>query len=307
MKMLVTSAYATNASSNFAADLAARSRLLRAESDQAGDLSGDARPGQRDVERQFGFRPTSCRSLRTPPILASPGANSTGVPTTTSLVWNIAPFAVSYDVYLGTSQANMTLVGNVPAQLVQSPPSTYSWTPPTSLQPGTTYFWKVVSRTNATALVPIDDRRPGSPGVHDGRHGRAAGRPHQPDAVERRRPASASSPTLGWAAGAAERVTTSRLARPIRRARWRAGCRASSYGPGVLPPNTTYYWRVTAVRRGGSTAGAGLVVHDGTGGGGSAADVVIYAADVTSGIHGDVEPKVSDPTAAAGHQTDEPR
>jgi hypothetical protein len=37
----------------------------------------------------------------------------------------------------------------VPAQLVNNPPATYSWTAPTTLQPGTTYYWRVVSRTNA--------------------------------------------------------------------------------------------------------------------------------------------------------------
>ena len=38
-------------------------------------------------------------------------------------MWNIAAWAVSYDVYLGTTQANMTLVGNVPAQMTLNPPT----------------------------------------------------------------------------------------------------------------------------------------------------------------------------------------
>jgi hypothetical protein len=40
-------------------------------------------------------------------------------------------------------------VANVPAQLVVNPPNTYSYTP-SGLQTGTTYYWKVVSLTNAT-------------------------------------------------------------------------------------------------------------------------------------------------------------
>ena len=85
------------------------------------------------------------------PIQVTPASEATGIATTTSLVWNIAPFAVSYDIYMGTSQATMTLAGNVPAQLVNNPPPTYSWTPARALQPGTRYLWKIVSRTNATS------------------------------------------------------------------------------------------------------------------------------------------------------------
>src|SRR5207237_7083313 len=39
-------------------------------------------------------------------------------------------------------------------QLVNDPPTTYGWTPATPLQSGTTYYWKVVSRTNATPIIP---------------------------------------------------------------------------------------------------------------------------------------------------------
>src|SRR5207237_7908183 len=88
------------------------------------------------------------------PVQASPVSGATTVATTAPLVWNIAPFAVSYDIYLGTSQSNMALAANVAAQMVNDPPHTYSWTPTTALQPGTTYYWKVVSRTNATPVNP---------------------------------------------------------------------------------------------------------------------------------------------------------
>ena len=84
--------------------------------------------------------------------LASPPSGSTGVATSTSLVWNTAAFATSYDVYLGTSTSNLTWVANVPAQLVNNPPTTYSWTPPSGLQGGTTYYWGVISRTFATGV-----------------------------------------------------------------------------------------------------------------------------------------------------------
>src|SRR5262249_30704963 len=91
--------------------------------------------------------------VTTPPnaaTLATPAAGAVGVSTTTALGWNIAAFAGSYDVYLGTSPASMTRVGNVPAVMTPSPPSTYSFTPSFALQAGTPYYWKVVSLTNAT-------------------------------------------------------------------------------------------------------------------------------------------------------------
>jgi hypothetical protein len=87
-----------------------------------------------------------------PPVLAAPATTSTGLTTTPTLSWQRAAFAVSYDVYLGTASSPLSRVANVPAQISNSPPASYSWRPGTALQGGTTYFWKVVSRTNATAV-----------------------------------------------------------------------------------------------------------------------------------------------------------
>src|SRR5262249_31762611 len=91
----------------------------------------------------------------TPPASATltvPASGATSVPTSVTFTWNRASYTTSYDIYLGTTSANMTKVANVPAQLVVNPPTTYSWS--TTLQPGTTYFWKVVSLTFATPVVP---------------------------------------------------------------------------------------------------------------------------------------------------------
>jgi hypothetical protein len=87
------------------------------------------------------------------PSLSAPAAGQTGVAPTTALIWNRAPFATSFDVYLGTSASSMTKVANVPAKLVNEPPSTYSFKPATALQPGTTYYWRVVSRTLANVTA----------------------------------------------------------------------------------------------------------------------------------------------------------
>jgi hypothetical protein len=65
------------------------------------------------------------------------------------LKWNAGPWAHKYDVFLGTSPAEMSMI----ADDVELGPSHYSsdhksWTV-TGLAEGTTYYWKVVGRTMA--------------------------------------------------------------------------------------------------------------------------------------------------------------
>jgi hypothetical protein len=151
MKTLVTSAFATNASSNYAAawqrdvdyfiPASTKPAVYNAVKNRVTTMWND-------TTAFTDFKPLPPDNV----TLASPSSGATAVSTTPTLVWNIATFATNYDVYLGTSQASMTRVGNIPAQLVNSPPSTYSWRSSASLQSGTTYFWKVVSRTNATPV-----------------------------------------------------------------------------------------------------------------------------------------------------------
>jgi hypothetical protein len=154
MKTLVTSSYATNASSNYAAAW---------QRDQDYFVSAAAKPAiygaiKTRVQAMWNDSAAFGPFQPQPPDAASPASpasGAAGVSTTTPLVWNRAAFAVSYDIYLGASASGMTLVGNVPAQLVNDPPATYSWTPSAALQAGTTYYWKVVSRTNATPVNPL--------------------------------------------------------------------------------------------------------------------------------------------------------
>jgi len=153
MKTLVTSTYASNASSNFGPNwqrdhdyfvsAATKPTIYQA-------IANRVQAMWNDTTGFAPFRPTPPNAA----ALASPSSGATAVSTTPTLVWNIAPWAVSYDVYLGTSQSNLTLVGNVPAVMTTSPPSTYSWTASSALLGGTTYYWKIVSRTNATPIDP---------------------------------------------------------------------------------------------------------------------------------------------------------
>jgi phosphatidylserine/phosphatidylglycerophosphate/cardiolipin synthase-like enzyme len=84
--------------------------------------------------------------------LAAPGSGAINVSTLPKLEWNRAAWAVAFDVYVGTTQSSMTKVARVNATLNENPPAKYSYTLTQALQPSTTYFWKVVSRTFATDL-----------------------------------------------------------------------------------------------------------------------------------------------------------
>lgn len=149
MKMLVTSRYATNGSSNFAAN-------WQRDNDYFVSASGKPTVYQAMVSRfNTMWNDTAGFTNFVPgppdaPALSTPVSGATSVSQTPRLTWNAAAFATSYDVYLGTSSGSLSFVGNVPAQLVNNPPSTYSWTATSSLAGATTYFWKVVARTNAT-------------------------------------------------------------------------------------------------------------------------------------------------------------
>jgi len=150
MKTLITSNYATNASSNYGPNWqrdhdyfvprATKTAIYNAFVNHFNWMWGNSN-----------YAPL----VVTPPQAAtavSPSSGATNVSTSAQLVWNRAAYAVSYDVYLGTSPSAMSVVANVPAQMVVNPPNTYSYT--ASLQGGTTYYWKIVSKTNATAKNP---------------------------------------------------------------------------------------------------------------------------------------------------------
>jgi hypothetical protein len=154
MKTLVTSRYATNASSNYAAawqrdhnyfvPAATKPAAYNAIRSQVEAMWNNRDPVAGFVP--FKPQPPDAANLKSPP------SGSTGA-TSTSLVWNTAAFATSYDVYLGTSVSDMKPVANVAAKLENNPPTEYYWTPPAGLlQAGTTYYWGVISRTFATGV-----------------------------------------------------------------------------------------------------------------------------------------------------------
>jgi hypothetical protein len=87
-----------------------------------------------------------------------PASGATGVPTTgMRLEWEGGPWAHIYDVYLGTSSNPSLWLANQSLG-----PSEYAGhrkgvTLTTTLQPGTTYYWRIVGKTmaNRTASSPV--------------------------------------------------------------------------------------------------------------------------------------------------------
>ncbi len=159
MKTLITSNYATNASSNFGPNwqrdhdyfvsAATKPAIYQAFVNNFNEMWNDT--------TNYGplvTTPPRAVDLTAAGTVPSPG--QVNVASTPTLTWNRAAWATSYDVYLGTSSSNMALVANVPAQLVVNPPNTYSWTPSSPLNAGTTYVWKIVSRTLANMTATSD-------------------------------------------------------------------------------------------------------------------------------------------------------
>jgi regulation of enolase protein 1 (concanavalin A-like superfamily) len=159
LKTLITSNYATNGSSNWAplwqrdhnyfVSKATKPAIYQAFVANFNEMWSDT--------TNYGplvTTPPQAVNLSSAGTVPSPGQS--GVGTTPTFTWNRAPWATSYDIYLGTSGGNMALVANVPAQLVMNPPNTYSWTPASPLSAGTAYNWKIVSRTFANMTATSD-------------------------------------------------------------------------------------------------------------------------------------------------------
>jgi regulation of enolase protein 1 (concanavalin A-like superfamily) len=152
MKLLITSSMATIASSNYAQAWQRDHDYFMPVSDKPGIYTAiqDKFDEMWNDPAAFGtFHPTGPDA----PSLASP-ANGGTATTTPTLVWTRPNFATNFDVMLGTSPNALSRVGNVAAQMVNNPPDTYSWTAATPLACSTTYYWRIVSRTNATPRDP---------------------------------------------------------------------------------------------------------------------------------------------------------
>jgi phosphatidylserine/phosphatidylglycerophosphate/cardiolipin synthase-like enzyme len=153
MKTLITSRSALLASSNYTKNwqrdhnyyitAAAKPALYMSMKDEFERMWNDTA----NYEDFYPLKPRTA-------TLVAPATGAVDVSTLPKLEWKQTPWAVTFDVYLGTSSSNMTKVARVNAVLNENPPAKYSYTVTDALQPSTKYFWKVVSRTFATDLDP---------------------------------------------------------------------------------------------------------------------------------------------------------
>ncbi|MDK9699971.1 MAG: fibronectin type III domain-containing protein [bacterium] len=84
----------------------------------------------------------------TPPTLVSPTNNATFVPVTTTVSWATGSFTNNVDVYLSTSQSDVTTMQS--GAIVSAANTSTTFDPPSDLLAGSTYYWRVVARNTAT-------------------------------------------------------------------------------------------------------------------------------------------------------------
>ena len=90
------------------------------------------------------------------PIYSEPANGATGVSTKPTIAFNAGPYAHLYDVYVGTTPNPPLIAVNVPLGPTENGVSP-RWELP-ALAPGTTYYWRVVSRTMANLTATSDIR-----------------------------------------------------------------------------------------------------------------------------------------------------
>lgn len=153
MKTLITSRSALLASSNYTKNWQRDHNYFIPAATKPtlyGQMKNEFNRMWNDTVNYTNFKPLPPQ----PVTLVAPASGAANVSTSPTLTWNRAPWAVAFDVYLGTNPSSMTAIGRVGAVLNEDPPQTYSYTVNQTLQPNTTYYWKVVSRTFATDIDP---------------------------------------------------------------------------------------------------------------------------------------------------------
>jgi len=90
------------------------------------------------------------------PVSESPSNSGSVTTSTAKLTWYPGPWGVLYDVYFGTSSTPPLVASSLNLGPATSSTDFKTWTTP-ALTAGTTYFWQIVSRTNAglTATGPV--------------------------------------------------------------------------------------------------------------------------------------------------------
>jgi regulation of enolase protein 1 (concanavalin A-like superfamily) len=91
-----------------------------------------------------------------PPVYVSPANTAQGQPQTITLKWNAGFWAHKYDIYFGTTPTPPLVAADVELGPSETPTDYITYSVPGTLASGTTYYWKVVSKTmaNRTANGP---------------------------------------------------------------------------------------------------------------------------------------------------------
>ena len=85
----------------------------------------------------------------TVPVYVSPANAAQGLGLSVTLKWHAGPWAHLYDIYFGTDPTNLQLLATNKALGPSETPTDYATFPVSGLVGGTTYYWKVVSKTMA--------------------------------------------------------------------------------------------------------------------------------------------------------------
>jgi phosphatidylserine/phosphatidylglycerophosphate/cardiolipin synthase-like enzyme/regulation of enolase protein 1 (concanavalin A-like superfamily) len=84
-----------------------------------------------------------------PPVYVSPANAAQGQALSVTLKWHAGPWAHLYDIYLGTDPTNLALIAANQKLGPSETPTDYATFPVSGLVGGTTYYWRVVSKTIA--------------------------------------------------------------------------------------------------------------------------------------------------------------
>jgi phosphatidylserine/phosphatidylglycerophosphate/cardiolipin synthase-like enzyme len=90
------------------------------------------------------------------PANPSPASGATGTVTSMTLKWYAGPWAHKYNIYFGTTTTPPLVVGDVELGPSESTTQLKSYTIAAPLTPGTTYYWRVTSKTMANLSVTSD-------------------------------------------------------------------------------------------------------------------------------------------------------
>ena len=204
------------------------------------------------------------------PSYSSPANQATGQSTTAKLKWAAGNWARQYDIYIGITSDVHLLKANVNLGPSQSSSDLKSYSLPT-LQPGTTYFWKIVSKTmaNVTAAGPVwsfttSGKAPSGictdPAATNytaaGACTYAATAPGTPTSPSPSNGStlSGTTTTLKWtASGATSYDVNFGTSTPPPQVS--AGQSAATYSPGTLAASTTYFWSIVAHNATGTAPG----------------------------------------------------